>query len=71
MGLKVIIVILILLILVGGTILLEKIRNYYISKTIKRVSKESINKSVAEGKITKRQGEALIWLLFEYKPIKK
>lgn len=40
-------------------------------RSIKKDYIKATNKLVEEGEITKEQGDAIIWLLFEYKPNKR
>jgi len=40
-------------------------------KLIKKDYIKATNELVEEGEITKEQGDAIIWLLFEYKPSKR
>ena len=39
-------------------------------RLMKRDYVKAINELVKEGEITKEQGDAIIWMLFEYKPNK-
>jgi len=40
-------------------------------RSMKKDYIKATNKLVEEGEITKEQGDAIIWLLFEYKPNKR
>ena len=43
----------------------------FLKKSIKNDYIKATNELVEEGEITKEQGDAIIWLLFEYKPNKR